>query len=301
MKQPVSLALSLSLALACAGVSAADVGPVMLGAGECQIIDAVTEPIYEVGMTVAPESRFAGHGKSALIEFDARWDIAYFRDVLLAEMDFGLDFGSVLMTDSAGLRLPDVVTRLNVDAGLTWRYVAGTALQFRLKPGIYSDFEDFSFDALAMPCSAALVQSFHSGLSGILGVELRPDFETKIMPLVGFAWQPSDFVRLEAALPRSRLSCVFNDAWSGDLGFEWNNVSYHLDEKGEFDRERLEIEDYRFYAGLTKRISDALQLTGELGHVFKRQVEFRYATEDLPRKIDVDSAVYVRLALGGPF
>lgn len=301
MKQPRFFALSLLLALVCACAATGGSQPIMLGAGECQILDTVTEPIYEIGMTFVPESRFAGHGKSAFVEVDARWDAAYFRDVLYADLDLGLDFAGILVTDSAGLQLPDQLVRLSIDAGLTWRYVGGTALQFRLKPGIYSDFEEISMDSLALPGSLALVQSFHPTVSGILGLEVRPSFETKILPRVGVAWQPADMIRLEAGLPRSRLSCAFNNEWSGHLGFEWQNVSYNLREKGDFDRERIEIEDYRLYGGVTKRMSDALQLTAEVGRLFDRQVEFRYPAADLPRKVDVDNAIYLRVGVGGPF
>ncbi len=301
MKQPQSVAFSLLLVVGCIGAACGGTQPVMLGQGECQILDAVTEPIYEVGLSLTPSSDIGESGSSAFVELDARWDFAYFRDVLYGDLDLGLDFSGILVTDSAGLQLPDQLVRLNVDAGLAWRYVGGTALQFRMKPGIYSDFEEVSADALACPASLALVQSFDPTVSGILGLELRPSFETKIMPLVGVAWQPVDMLRVEAGLPRSRLSCVFNSAWSGHLGFEWSNISYQLREKGNFDRKRLEVEDFRFTIGATRLLSDALQVTAELGHLFDRQLEFRYTAEDLPRKVEVEDSIYLRVGVGGPF
>jgi hypothetical protein len=301
MKQPVSVAICLCLVLSCCGAARAGTQPIMLGQGECQILDAVTEPIYEVGLSIVPNSSVGESGDTALVELDARWDVAYFRDVLYADLDLAFEFSGILVTDSAGLQLPDQLVQLNLDAGLAWRFVGGTALQFGLKPGIYSDFEEVSADALAFPSSLALIQSFDPTVSGIIGLELRPSFETKIMPLIGVAWQPLDVLRVEAGLPRSRLSCVFNNAWSGHLGLTWNNVSYQLREKGDFDRKRLEVEDFRLYAGATRRLSDLLQITGEIGHRFDRQFEFRYTTDDLPRKVEVEDAFYIRVGVGGPF
>lgn len=271
----------------------------------CQILDVPSEPIYQVSLAYIPESRFNGqakeYGKSAFLEINAAWDFAYFRDIALGDVDLNLRMGSILFLDSAGLQLPDQVAKIALDAGWTWRYPQGMALQVRAMPGIYSDIEAVNTDIIFMPVSCSVVRSFNPQLSGIAGLELRLGFDRKIMPIIGVEWEINDMMRLKARLPESRFIYFIDRDWSTHLGLDWQNTSFSLREKSSYDRKRLTVEDFRGYWGLTRRISDQLQFTGELGWVFDRSVEFKKEVNGQDSDIDIDSTMFVRFALGGPF
>jgi hypothetical protein len=270
-------------------------------AGYCQILDHVARPIYEFRLTVIPESGFAGYGDSGFLEIAADWDVAYFRGVALGDVEMNLRSKLTLLTDSARLELPDQVAMVAADIAWTGRYEGGYGVQARVKPGIYSDIEELGLDALAFPFSGTFIYAFDPAVSGMIGLEIRPGFERLVMPILGVAWEIRSDLRLEAGLPRTRLQYYAAQGWSTHLGFDWENVSYELREKGSFDRKQMTLEDYRLYWGLTRRVSDQMQLTFELGRAFERSVEFEAPPPGQPGDIAVDEAVYLKAALGGPF
>ena len=270
------------------------------GGDTCRILDAPV-PVYEVGLGFVPESGFEGHGDSAAMELHADWAFAYFTDVALADLDLNLRFRSTVFLDSAGLELPDQVSQIALDSGWTWRYVGGWALQFHALPGMYSDLEEVSSDVFFMPVSLALVKAYNPYLSGIVGTQYRMGFEREFIPLIGLAWDISDAVRLDARLPESRLTWYGGRDWSTHLGFEWRNMTFSLREAGAIDRKKLTLEDYQGYWGLAYRLSDELQLTGEIGSVFGRGMEFDRQVEGWQRDVDIDPALFLRFMVVGPF
>ena len=275
------------------------------GPNYCQILDDISGPVYQVGMGYISKSRFEGssgkHGKSAFLEMDGDWAFAYFRDVIFGDVDLNFRLRSILFTDSAGkVRLPGQVAKIALDTGWTARYENGMAVQARAVPGIYSDMEEIGSDDIFIPFSLSLIRAYNPQLSGIAGFEIRPGFETSIMPLIGVEWEINDVLKLDARLPESRLVWFAHRDWTTQLGFEWHNMSFGLGD----DRDQITVEDYRAYWGLTCRISDQLEFTGELGRVFERSVEFKERAADadgVDTDLDLGNAILVRFVLGGAF
>lgn len=257
----------------------------------CQILDNSVDPVWDIALTFIPERRFSGFGKSSILEFDASTDIVYYRDVLAGTVDAVLDFSLFYFPDSARLALPDQLVELSVDAGMTWRYVGGWALQVRAAPGIYSDAEEIDADALAMPVSALLVYSFSPAVSGLLGFEYRASWETEVVPLIEVAWAVSDQLRIEAGFPKSQAVLAVDDVLSMYAAFAWDGVTYARDD----DHGDLSLEDYRSTLGMTYGLSGETQFICELGYVFNREVEANDET------VSIDSTPYIRFGVTGPF
>lgn len=269
---------------------------------KCQILDNPAKPIYEIGVGYVPESLLQGaetnYNKAAFVELDADLEMAYFRDVLYGDIDARFVIRGVVLPGSRDeLELPDQVAKLALDAGWTWRYDNGSALQVRTLPGIYSDIEEINGDVLYAPVSCSVIKAFDSQLSGIAGIEIRPHFERKYIPIIGVAWEINDQFRLDARLPESRFTWFLSQRWNSALGFEWQNTSYSLRD----DREQITFEDFRLSWGVTRWLSDQLQFTSELGTVFDRSVEFKEAGGVTDKDLDIDKAFFVRFALAGPF
>ncbi len=267
--------------------------------GHCQILDYQSDPLYHVGVAYVPPSTFEGHGKTAFIEPEADWKFAYFRDVAHADVDLNLRMRSVVFPETADIHLPQQVAKVAVDAGFTWRLEGGTALQLRTSPGFYSDFKKLNADGFYVPLSVALIHSFDPAFSGIVGFEARPDFMREVMPLVGVAWEISDVFRLEAMLPDSRLTCFMSRKLDAHVGFEWRSMTYTLND--EYNRKQMELEDFRTFLGITYRVSDQLVISGDMGNIFSRMVGFRDAYRGIGHELDIDSANWFRIVIGGPF
>jgi hypothetical protein len=188
-----------------------------------------------------------------------------------------------------------------IDAGWTQRYVGGNALQIRAEPGIYSDFEEMGSEAIGCPVSLAWIRAFNPCFSGIVGVQLRPRFERWVMPIARLEWEATPSFRIEAGVPESRIDYYINRRWSTYLGLAWTDVSYALREVKGLDREQITWEEYEAWLGVTHRVTHQFQFSCEVGQVFERSVEFKKDVRGLDSDIDLEEAVFVRFALGGPF
>ena len=163
-------------ACACAALGAAESTWMDGTGGHCQVLDDVTEPVYEIGMTYVPASQFGDEGDSAFLEFDTDWEFAYFRNVLWGEMDLHLKVRNIMFMGSARIDLPDEVAMLALDVGWTARYRNGVSLQLRATPGYYCDLEQIGPDGLFVPFSCSLIRAFTPEVSGIVGAEVRFGF-----------------------------------------------------------------------------------------------------------------------------
>jgi len=269
---------------------------------QCQILDNDICPIYGAELALVTGARFGDYGDSGLVELSGYWEGPYFRDILLGG-DIGVSFDGVFtfFTSSADIHLPSQLAALAIDVDYVLRYSGGTSVKCGISPGIYSDLGGIGGNSLDFPMSVAMIQAFNPDASGIVGMQIRPRFQTKVMPIIGVDWQVADLLRVSAMLPESRLTWYVDRYWSAHVGFEWNNMSYALNESGDFDREQMEIEDFRLHCGVTHHLSDEIQLTGEIGSVIGRGVEFREDAEPLDSSLEVENAVLMSIAIGGPF
>ena len=261
----------------------------------CQILDYPSDPVYRVSLGWISESRYTGYGKTTALEIDGDWNWAYFRDVAFGgDVDMSLRLRSSVFLNSAGLNLPDQLVQLALGAEWMFRGANGVAYQCGIWPGVFSDVEKLDADALYVPLSFGVVRSFDDRLSGIFGLTYRPGFETEIMPALGLAWAVNDYLRLEAGLPRSRLSWILDSDWTTHLAFEWRNASYRVRD----EHDQVTLEDFRVSWGMTRRLSDELYMAGELGIMAERTVEFDEGPEG---EVEVEKQVFAKFTVNGPF
>lgn len=269
---------------------------------DCQILDNPVNPVYEIGLGYVSAEQFGSYEDSGILEFSFNWDAAYFRDLYGAEVDTGVTAEGLIFEDYAGIYLPDQLLALALDVAGTWRYENGLAFQARLRPGMYSDLESMEGGVFYMPFSGAFIQSFSPVMSGIAGLEIRPGFEQIVMPLIGIEWEVSKNLRVAARLPESRAIWFINNRWEASAGFDWNNTTFSLREKGPYDRNKLTIEDYRLFFGAGYMMSDRIKLTCDLSKVFNRSIEFD-KNDDSPyeSEMDVNDAVALTFGLSSQF
>ena len=252
---------------------------------------------FQSGVSYVPESVFAGHGKSALFELDGDWPFGLINDVGNCDIDMGLLFQDVIFLDNAGLGLPSQVGKLAFDAGFTFRPDGANAYQLRLQPGFYTDFESFDTDGLFVPFSGSIIHSFTPDFTGIIGVQIRPNFETVVMPVAGVAWQVGKSFRIDAGIPRSRIEWTIVPDIKTYIALDWRNTSYYLDESQNHG-DLFTVEDFRAYWGMQFRVASTLQLCAEVGEDFNRSVEF----DENPRAVvDIEDSFFVRVAVGIPY
>jgi hypothetical protein len=266
-------------------------------------LETFREPVYTAGLALFSESEFGDYGEAGLLEILLDWEFAYYHDILGGVADMSFDLDAKVLTETTGLHLPNQLVIMAVDAGWNATYSDGFGFIARIRPGFYADLEEFSSRAIYTPFTLAWTRQFSPSLSGVIGAEVRSGFDRWFMPVVGVTWEPSSYCRIKAQLPESRIDYVLDSLWSAHAGFKWTSTTYALREKSPFDREELTLEDYQLYLGASRRIDQQLRLGVDVGGSFDRKIEFKNPEPELDdqRKIDVDSALFVRVSLSGPF
>ncbi len=266
----------------------------------CQIIDVPFDPVVEFSGGFIESSSVEDHGDVSMTELGGHWAFAHFWNILFGDVDVMLKLNSTIFSDEGGIDLPTQLSRIALDAGWTCRCSDGVSLQARIVPGIYNDFREFGSDAYYMPVSLALVKAFNTKISGIFGAEVRPGFDQQIMPLIGVGCMLNERTRLDMRLPESRVVYYLGHGWSTHAGFIWQNMSYGV-HSGSDGINQMTLEDFRLFCGTTFRLSDNLQLSGEVGRAIGRNIEYDGDGGAAEGKYDLDDAMTVRIVFGGPF
>lgn len=266
-----------------------------------QVLDNPQKPLYGLEWVNLFESDVDDFGDTTVNELKGHWEFAYYRIPDVGHVAVAIDTHLTLFQDSAGIALPDELLKLALDGTLTWRTDHGVAYELGFEPGLYSDFEDFGTDGFAFPFSVRAVRSFLPELSGVAGLEIRPEFDTVVRPHIWIAWLVSDYVWLQLMIPESRAVWTVNSNLRAHFGVEWNSVDYHLGDQPGLDRDQISMEDIRFALGLSFQMSDLHHFTIEVGQAIERSIDFEDDAEVLPSDFDFEDAAFLRFSLGGPF
>lgn len=260
--------------------------------------DSLSE--YEFRLMGIAESD-AGNGSAdfgTVSEYIADWDwgLVFLKDVLGGDLDLRLRTALTILDDGGGVDLPSQLAYITANIG----WVAGNreelSFELRAAPGIYSDLEEISGEALDVPFSLAFRKVLDSELAAILGLQIRPGFTDQVMPLAGVIWDPSEPIRVAICLPESRVTWEPSSAFRAYLGFEWENMSYALHD----DYEQVTLEDFLLSLGMAVDVGAAAGLELEVGKVMNRTIEFDEAGSFSTDQLEVDSATFVRFGLFGP-
>ncbi len=279
------------LAIACITAAGAQ------GAKECQILDALPSSVYEFDMEYIPSSDVDGFGKTEMIEMSADWAFAYFRAGDAGDFDLNMRADSTVFFHSLGGLFPNQVAKVALDAGWALRLEDGYAVQVRAEPGIYSDFDHLSGDSLFYPFSFALIRAFDPSLSAMAGLEIRPEFNLPVMPLVGVVWAIDDDLTLDARCPCSKLNYCLAKDWNTYLALDWANTTYQV--SGAVDRFTLNY--LKAYWGVTYQLADQALVRAEVGAIFDRTAKYENSASDSKNEVDIERAYFVRLGMGAAF
>jgi hypothetical protein len=266
-----------------------------VGATPCPIQDVRADPVYTLGVGyVLPVKTMNGQDWSVL-ELDLHTEVFYYRDILCGDLDFQLDFQSVVPVDDSGLELSGPLLALSLDSRWTWRYVNDSAVQVRIEPGLYSAIQTINLESLAMPISITGTKTLHPALAVVAGLSLRMRYERVVMPLAGLVWQPADYFRLEALVPSGRMIFYFSPEWSCRFFWDWDSMTYQLPDD-DFDRKRVTLEENRIGLGVTTVMTPEFRIGVDVGVTGGRSVEFERGGNT-----DVDRAFFFRIGAGGAF
>jgi hypothetical protein len=185
--------------------------------------------------------------------------------------------------------LPARVYDLYLDMNWQTRWNPWLATEFRLAPGFNTDFKVSPPDGFRAHAHALGMITLSSELQAVFGAEYINRNDIKILPAVGFLWQPAEDLQCRLVFPHPKIAFCFShwgktDFWayvSGEYGGGTWAYKYLHGEKTDW----VEYSDYRIMIGIERRgAEEANRSFIEVGYLFERHINFVSALPDFTPK-----------------
>lgn len=216
----------------------------------------------------------------------------------------GLDWDQFTFGRPAGAPIPSSVHGLSLNFGSDWRLNDRWSFQLGVRPGIYSDFADVTFQDFNAPFALMATYTVNPDLQFFAraGVNLRGEFPVIGGP--GMRWRFTDRATLWLAIPQPRVEYELHSRLTLYAGGELQAGAYRVGEnfgtqngRPNLDHADLAYREIRAGAGVCWNVGKRLFLTTEAGWVIDRRIRFR--AQHL--QLNGDGAPYLQLGLNGSF
>lgn len=262
-------------------------------------IDENSEPFYRFSFNHIPTSSHELYGNRGQLELNGQMKLFRFDSFAGGTVDIDGCGDIILFNGRVGADLPDQLFRFVLQSTWTRRCRNGINVQVTAEPGIYNDMKKWSMGALFIPAGFKIMKDYDDTITGFLGIDVRHDFDTQIIPSAGFKWAPFDPVRMEIGIPECKAAIFFPHVGIyGGVG--WQNTSFRK-ERGSSGSSLVTLEDYRMFGGLMGWITDDIHVFCEAGKVMGREIKLGHDSSDPDDKIDIRDAQMIRIGIGGPF
>ena len=262
-----------------------------------QHLDTPRLSAYTYGGAYIPETVFGPYGTSDVIEVSFDFRLFKYDDFLAGTIDLRA-FGRVtgFLSNPEMSNLPDALLQVGLDLGMAWRFDNGWSTEIRAAPGIYSDAVAPAF---GIPATLNFYFAVNPQLSIQLGGTIRAGWDIPFMPNIGIAWQPADEIRIEAGVPKSKITLFGDWMLSPFATFEWRNTTYALDQDIEkLVPEDLTLDEMLVTAGIAFCPMRTWTLTAEYGKFIQRELSAD-VSEDT--SIDLSKESIIRIMIKGEF
>ncbi|HEY1067287.1 MAG TPA: DUF6268 family outer membrane beta-barrel protein [Pirellulales bacterium] len=166
-----------------------------------------------------------------------------------------------------------------------WRFTLRDrwSIDLAVTPGAYSDL-DHGEDAFRLMARGAVSYQLNPQFQLTAGAAYLNIASVKVLPIVGFVWEPRDNIRIEALAPQPKL--FYRVAQYGEQS-GWAYLS------GEFsggqwaitmpdgDVDKLSYQDFRVLGGFEWRMSNRVRAYAEGGYAFGRKLRLVEADQEL--------------------
>jgi len=199
-----------------------------------------------------------------------------------------------------GLDLPPRLNDLTIDFHHFRRIGDHWIADFAVMPGLFADDHSFdSSDAFRVNGRGLAIYEPSPEWKWILGVTYVDGGWSKVVPVAGFVYEPSDDVEYRLVFPSPKISWRLpqspvpgQDEYWFYVEAEFANAIWAF-EQTDGTPDVFAWRDYRVLMGLERKIIGGLSHRVEIGYVFHRQ--FKLASS--PGDVDVDDTLMLRAGL----
>ncbi len=218
----------------------------------------------------------------------------------------GGGWGAFFFDYTGSARYPDSLHRLNVDIGFGRRLGENFSVFASVSPGVYSDFEDVTWDDVMAFGILAVQWTATDSVEFYAGARINPVDKFPVLPLAGLKWDISDSWRIDAMYPRPSLVWQPSEVVEVFAGMEIRGSNYRTGENFEgrtpdgrqLNNEWLAYSEFSAVGGVAVQVSRAMKLEASAGYAFRRK--FDYDEVDYSEETD-EGAFLGQLALSVRF
>ena len=191
---------------------------------------------------------------------------------------YGLPNGAIPLPDS--FQSVDAVIGMDIDLTEEW------IMRAEIRPGIYSDFTDMSYDDFNMPFVLGGSWLVNKDLQWFVGFSVNLRSEYPFMPGAGVRWKYADRWTLNFQLPKPRLEYKVNENLTAYLGGEIKSGTFKVadkfgDQHGLHKLNHASLDLYEVFAGpgVLWEVRPGVELRASGGCMLYR--EYNYHSQDV--------------------
>jgi hypothetical protein len=178
-------------------------------------------------------------------------------------------------------------------------------MRIEIYPGVYSDFQDISFDDINMPAIVGASYLIDKDLQWFFGMSINPRSYFPVIPGVGVRWKFEDDWTLMFVLPRPRIEYNITKDLLFYVGASFKAGNYQVAKdfgnamggRTDINNDNVEYREIRTGGGFNWEFSSGLKLEAEAGWTIDRR--FEYSQSDL--MLDSQGAPYGKVAFTAAF
>lgn len=160
-----------------------------------------------------------------------------------------------------------------------------------LYPSMYTDdWNETSSSAFRIPGRAYLIYRRDENFIVFAGLSIRPEFDAKILPLIGFIYRPNDRLEFNFASSSPHVSFALSNRTKVVFEIDLVNDEYEVEYNGQKGR-ILAYKEFSAGVGLRHNFTQTLSGSVSVGSVFSRAL--RYEDDD-NGEIEPESGMYVK-------
>ena len=168
---------------------------------------------------------------------------------------------------------------------LMWPMTRRIGVDVAVSPGVFTDFDQGSDEALRFPSHAAVMLKWTPTVNILAGVAYSAREDASVLPIGGIIWTPNDDWIFEVVAPRPKIARRLY--WGGRLApdvqewlyvaGEWGGGSWAV-RRTDGTNDVVTLSDLRVILGWERKAIKGLDGRLELGYVFAREIDYKSST-----------------------
>ncbi len=198
------------------------------------------------------------------------------------------------INNTTAVELPSRLTQMTtgIEANFPF-FFDKTYLTVGLGAAIYSCDWKANSSSFRLPQRYFLIHQPNDKLTLVAGIEVIPDFEDAVSPLLGFIYNPNDRLSFSITPDQPEITYKMDDEWSAFLQANKSDEEFEVS-RGDLKNVVLEYNEMHFGGGLRFQPNKYVQTSFSAGYIFNRSLKYR---DEGLGKVSVKDGMYTEFRI----